>query len=114
MYRSASFGAVAPGSVGIGAGGSYADYSYDPKSGLSNDPRLISSLQFLTPAQLQTALDGGEYVTHDLVSLLTDDLTGTGAFWSGASSPPPTATNNIPIWVWVAGAGMLTLLILKR
>jgi hypothetical protein len=111
----ARIGAAAPGSVGIGAGGTYTSYSYDPISGLSNDPQLAPYLQSLTPAQVQSALDGGSSVTSDLRSLLIDEATGTGAAWQGPQPPATLASlSSVPMWAWILGGGVVALLVIKR
>lgn len=106
-------GVAAPGSVGEGAGGSYTTYSFD-STGLSSDPALAPYLQDLTPAQLQSALNG-DNPTQELSSLLIDDMTGTGAGYlpSGAAQGTGSA-NAIPMWAWIAGGGLLAVAILKR
>jgi hypothetical protein len=96
------------GIVAAGAGGYAATYTFD-SDGLSSDSRLAPALQSLTPAQLQNALDGGDPAA-DLLSLLRQDVTGTGA----GSLPCGTADNPtcgpppapIPTWVWYAGAAV--------
>jgi hypothetical protein len=100
--------------VGIGAGGSYSSYSFNPSTGLSNDPALAPYLQDLTPAQLQTALDGGDTVTQDLSSQLIDDITGTGSFLTSSTAAATSSTAGIPLWVWIAGGGLVALVALKR
>ena len=67
------------GVVQMRAGGNVSDYIFDPNTGLSHDPRLAFDLQDLTPAQLQTALSNPAGVTADLISLLNQAATGTGA-----------------------------------
>lgn len=96
------------GVVGMGAGGNAGSYRFDPATGLSNDPQLAYYLQDLTPAQLQTALDGGS-PNPDLISLLEQDLSGTGAGWlpCGTAATPacgpatPNGLASIPVWAWV-------------
>lgn len=106
---------AAAGSVGIGAGGSYTSYSFDPSTGLSNDPSLASYLQNLTPAQLQSALNGGNTVTEDLQSLFIDDLTGTGAGNLPPGAPPSNPSlSGIPTWAYFAAGGALLLLLVRR
>lgn len=106
---------ASPSSVAfIGSGGSYTSYSFDPTTGLSNDPGLPSYLQDLTPAQLQSALSGGGTVTSDLSSLLIDDQTGTGAGYIPSGAALTTAASSIPTWAWIAGGGLLAVVILKR
>jgi hypothetical protein len=98
----------------IGSGGSYTSYSFDPTTGLSNDPSLPSYLQDLTPAQLQSALNGGDTVTSDLSSLLIDDTTGTGAGYLPSGAALTTAASSVPMWAWIAGGGILAFAVLKR
>ena len=106
---------AAPGSVGIGAGGNYGAYSFDPVTGLSNDPQLAPYLQDLTPAQVQSALDGGDTVNHDLSSLLIDEATGTGAgYVPSGSAQTGSGSSDVPMWAWITGGGLLAFAILKR
>lgn len=104
----------APGSVGMGAGGSYTAYSFDA-TGLSNDPALASYMQDLTPAQLQSALNNAD-PTPGLSALLIDEATGTGAGYlpSGAAQTTTSAFGSVPTWALVAGAGVLGLLLVRR
>lgn len=102
---------ASPGSVGMNAGGSATSYSYDA-TGLSNDPQLAPYLQNLTPAQVQSALDGGDSVTGDLTSLLTQDQTGTGA--GSLPDAGGVTGSSIPMWAWLAGGGILAFAVLKR
>lgn len=103
------------GLVTMGAGGNAGSYSFDPSTGLSNDPQLAYYLQNLTPAQLQTALNG-ESPGSDLSSLLYQDLTATGAGslpCGGADNPtcgPPASTPLSTILLW--GAGILGVVLL--
>lgn len=105
---------AAAGSIGIGAGGSYTSYSFDPSTGLSNDPALASYLQNLTPAQLQTALNGGGTVTEDLQSQLIDDLTNTGSFWNAPTTTMNVTASAIPTWAYFAAGGVLLYLLVRR
>jgi hypothetical protein len=112
------------GVVTIGSGGSASSFSFDPATGLSNDPNLAYDLQGLTPAQLQTALTNPSGVTTDLQSLLYQSATGTGAgtlpCGSAGSSDPnctgglPTGLSSVPVLVWVLGGLAVALLVLKR
>ena len=108
------------GLVTIGSGGSASDYSFDPVTGLSNDPRLAFDLQSLTPAQLQTALTNPSGVTGDLLSLLNQAATGTGAGvlpCGSAGSSDPNCMGGLPLgmsataWgTWfLIGGGLLLL-----
>lgn len=111
------------GVVTMGAGGNASSYKFDPSTGLSNDPQLAYYLQDLTPAQLQTALDGLSPST-DLNTVLYQDITGTGAGSLPCGSPggtdptcsggKPTGLGTIPTWAWFAGAGLFALALLKR
>jgi hypothetical protein len=106
------------GIVTAGAGGSAGNYSFDA-DGLSNDPRLSYSLQSLTPAQLQNALDGGDPAA-DLIDLLHADIAGTGA----GSLPCGTADNptcgpapgfsSVAPWVWLAVGGLVLLTLARK
>jgi hypothetical protein len=111
------------GAVGIGTGGSALTYSFDPSSGLSNDPALPTYLQNLTPGQLQTALNGQD-PSGDLISLLQQEQTGTGAGYlpcGTAANPTCGPANggtlglnlNIPgsMWVWVGVTAALGFLL---
>lgn len=108
------------GVVTIGSGGSAADFTFDPTTGLSNDPRLAFDLQDLTPAQLQTALTNPTGITGDLINLLNQSATGTGAGWlpcgsngvaCDANLPAAPTFAGIPLWLWVTiGAGAFLLL----
>jgi hypothetical protein len=64
--------------VQAGDGGTAGSYSFDPVTGLSNDPNLAYYMQDLTPAQLQTALNG-DSPTEVVSTLLYQDASGTGA-----------------------------------
>lgn len=106
------------GVVLMGAGGNAADYTFDPASGLSNDPKLAYYLQDLTPAQLQTALTNPSGVTADLTSLLNQAMTGTGAGalpCGSANSNDPNCTGGVkssmPSWLPLALGGVGVLLI---
>jgi hypothetical protein len=109
------------GLVAYGGGGNASGYQFDPSTGLSNDPRLSSGLQDLTPAQLQTALSGGDPY-QGAMSLLQQDITGTGAGalpCGDANGPDPTcsggnASAGVPVWLWIAGGGLVALLLLRR
>lgn len=101
------------GLVTAGSGGNAGDYAFDA-DGLSNDPRLAQSLESLTPAQLQSALDGKD-PSADLLDLLHQDITGTGAGSlpcgaQGSTCGPAAAP--IPTWVWIAGAAAGALLLM--
>lgn len=111
--------------IQAGAGGSAADYNFNPPigapatpikdffinpqeptppdvAGLSNDSRLAYYLQNLTPAQLQTALDGGD-PSGALATLLYQDQTATGAgYLPNAAVPTSNPLASIPLWVWIA------------
>ena len=116
------------GLVQAGDGGTASAYQFT--NGLSNDPQLSYYLQDLTPAQLQVALNGGD-PTADLTSLLNQSQTGTGAGvlpCGDPNGPDPNCTGgaplsafglggilpSVPAWVWIAGAGGLALLLVKR
>ena len=108
------------GLVQAGAGGSAASYSFDPATGLSNDPQLAYYLQDLTPAQLQTALDGGD-PSNQLQVLLTQEstATGAGALPCGTAGNPtcgaaPTGLASIPAWAWLAGGAAVVALVATR
>jgi hypothetical protein len=94
--------------------------------GLSNDSRLAYYLQNLTPAQLQTALDGGD-INQSLIELLHQDLTGTGAGWlpcGGVNNPtcgpaggPDVGSGNsvfgnLPSGLMLIGCGLIGLVAL--
>jgi hypothetical protein len=107
------------GVITAGAGGNAGSYAFDPSTGLSSDPKLAYYLQDLTPAQLQTALDG-QSPSADLVSLFNQAITGTGAGalpCGSADSSDPTCTGggmpttNTNTWL-IAGAAALILLLL--
>lgn len=105
---------ASPGTIGMGAGGSYTSYSFD-STGLSNDPMLAPYMQDLTPAQLQSALNGDD-PTPTLSALLIDEATGTGAGYlpSGAAQTTTNAFSDVPTWAWIAGGGILAFALLKR
>lgn len=87
------------GLVTIGSGGSASSFHFDPSTGLSDDPNLAFDLQGLTPAQLQTALTNPSNVTSDLISLLNQSATGTGAGTLPCGDPTgadPTCTGGVP------------------
>jgi len=92
------------GAVGIGSGGNAGDYTYTA-TGLSNDPRLASYLQDLTPEQLQTALDNRD-PSPALIQLLKDEQQGTGAGWIPDASGTPTPN----FWMWAALAALALLI----
>lgn len=100
-----------------GDGGYASAYSFDPATGLSNDPQLAYYLQNLTPSQLQTALNGGD-PTADITNLLVQEATATGAGalpCGGPNNPScaPVATGTgIPSWVLWTGAGVGALLVI--
>jgi hypothetical protein len=86
-------------------------YLFDAQSGLSKDSRLPYQYQDLTPAQLQTALNGGD-PSQQLNELLYQDLNYSGAGTvpngGGANQPnQPSGNSAIPTWVWVAALGVL-------
>lgn len=102
----------------MGAGGSASSFQFDA-TGLSSDPRLAPYLQSLTPAQLQTALDGRD-PSGDLSQLIEQEQTGTGAGWlpcGGANDPTCSggaAASSVPLWVWLAGGGALAFALLRK
>lgn len=112
------------GLVQMGQGGSAFNYTFDA-SGLSNDPQLPLYMQSLTPAQLQTALNGGDPlpglidVTNQLVSgsglpcgtTASGDPTCAGGAGSGFNLPN---LSGIPFWVWLAGGGVLAFSLLRK
>ncbi len=113
------------GVVMNGGGGSASSYTFDPKTGLSSDPRLAYFLQNLTPAQLQGALDGQD-PTSTVRQQLIDEQQGTGDFWLTCGQPgnpcgPPADSSafsnpfsslTIPSWVWFAGAAVTGVFLL--
>lgn len=110
-----------PGSVGIGAGGSAGMYSFDA-TGLSDDPQLASYLQDLTPAQLQDALNGVAPSPTDMGTTDIATLASCATSYDPTICGPPASNPlssllpslNVPTWAWIAGAGVLGLVILKR
>ncbi len=121
---------AAPGSVGMGTGGDASSFSYSP-SGLSNDPQLAPYLQDLTRPQLQQALDGlapsavdmGIY-DNTILTTCEQNYDPTICGPGGANSTNPIAmslglsSNNlvgaVPTWAWLAGAGVLGFLLVRR
>lgn len=111
------------GLVQQGAGGSAGSYSFDPATGLSNDPALAYYLQDLTPAQLQTALNG-QSPNADLIAVNNAIMTGSGLPCGTAESGDPDCNGgaapggifaNMPVWVWVAAAaGLTAVLVIRR
>lgn len=114
------------GLVQQGAGGNAYSYSYD-SDGLSNDPQLAYYLQGLTPAQLQTALNGQD-PTADLIAVNTALITGQGLPCGTSASGDPNCTGgaplsafslsgilgSVPTWALIAGGGTLAALLLTR
>lgn len=115
MIRSVHIPLGRLGLVNAGDGGSASDYIFGDMDNLSHDPRLAPSLQDLTRAQLQNALDGGDPLP-DLLELLREDITGTGAGSLPCGQPGnpcgPENKSAIPTWVWIAGAAAAGLFIL--
>jgi hypothetical protein len=111
------------GLVQAGAGGSAGAYSFDAATGLSNDPSLAYYLQDLTPAQLQTALNG-QSPNADLIALNTAIMNGTGLPCGTTESGDPNCDGgaapgglfgSMPTWVWLAAAaGLAAVLVVKR
>jgi hypothetical protein len=111
------------GLVQQGAGGSAASYKFDPATGLSNDPALAYYLQDLTPAQLQTALNG-QSPTADLMAVNNAIMTGAGlpcgttesgdADCNGGAATGSGFLSSIPVWAWIGGAGLAVFLVMKR
>lgn len=119
------------GLVQAGAGGSAGSYTFNPQTGLSNDPQLAYYLQDLTPPQLQNALNGNS-PNADLIHLLNDEQTGTGAgslpcgttesgdpncnggqpVGGGILNSLLPSLASIPTWVWVASAGTIAAVLL--
>jgi hypothetical protein len=101
------------GIVQSGQGGNASDYSFDPSTGLSNDPQLAYYLQDLTPQQLQVALTPDptgdmQYQTtlasHNAYVTSGLDCDGTTC---GANIPANTfSLPSVPTWVWIAGAAV--------
>jgi hypothetical protein len=95
----------------MGSGQSAASFSFDPESGLSSDPKLAYYLQDLTPTQLQQAFDGQ---APDLIGLLNQETTGTGAGTLPCGQPgnpcgpaPPVNTpTNYLMWACIGLAAL--------
>lgn len=107
------------GVVTQGQGGSAASYTF--VDGLSQDPSLAYYLQDLTPAQLQTALDGRS-PTGDIITLLQQEQTATGAGYLPCGTPENPncgpvsggfSFSSLPTWAWLAG-GAFAVLLLRR
>jgi hypothetical protein len=111
------------GLVQAGAGGSAGTYKFDPATGLSNDPSLAYYLQDLTPAQLQTALNG-QSPNADLMAVNNAIVTGQGLTCGTTESGDPNCDGgaapgglfgSMPTWVWIAAAaGLAALVAVKR
>jgi hypothetical protein len=96
---------------------------YTFTDGLSNDPRLPSYLQDLTPAQLQAAFNGDDPSLQDMTgctanadgslacpqtTLVSCSSPGADPVMCGLTSAGPLG---IPTWAWLAGGGLLLLLL---
>jgi hypothetical protein len=100
---------------------SAASYTFDPSTGLSNDPSLPGYMQDLTPSQLQMALND-EDPSASLLSLINQGITGTGAGSLPCGTPdnptcgPAPSTGfggfgSFPAWVWIAAVIAGTVLL---
>jgi hypothetical protein len=107
------------GLVAIGQGGSALDYNFDA-NGLSDDPRLPVYLQSLTPGQLQTALTPdptGEATLQQSVDSLNAYISSglnCDGTTCGANIPAGFSLSSIPVWLWVAGAGLAAFTVLRK
>ena len=111
------------GLVQAGAGGSAGAYSFDASTGLSNDPALAYYLQDLTPAQLQTALNG-QSPNADLIAVNNAITSGAGLPCGTTESGDPSCNGgaapggifgSMPTWVWLAAAaGLAAFVVVKR
>jgi hypothetical protein len=119
------------GLVQVGDGGSASDYTFDPLTGLSNDPQLSYPLQNLTPAQLQTGLTNPGGVTQDLIAANNALISGSGLPCGTTASGDPTcgaagataaeplnqlknSFGSIPAWAWLAGGAGALVLVLRK
>lgn len=108
------------GLVSLGQGGSALDYTFD-SDGLSNDPRLPTYLQSLTPGQLQTALnpDPTGQMTYQQTLAANDQYVASGLNCDGTDcgTTIPTGLNlfpSIPTWAWIAGGAVLAFSLLRK
>jgi hypothetical protein len=97
----------------LGSGGSALNYTFDPSTGLSNDPALPVYLQNLTPGQLQTALSPDPSGSNTLASsqaMITALQTGAGLPCGTPANPtcgPAPSQSPIPSWIWIGGVALL-------
>lgn len=96
----------------MGSGASALNFTFDPATGLSNDPALPVYLQDLTPGQLQIALNPDPSGSNTLTSsqeVITALQTGAGLPCGTAANPTcgPPSTSAIPSWVWIGGGALL-------
>lgn len=95
----------------LGSGASALNFSYDPATGLSNDPTLPVYLQNLTPGQLQTALNPDTTGSSTLAmsqSVLQQLQTGQGLPCGTPANPTCGPTGgSLSSWVWIAGGAVL-------
>lgn len=122
MIRTVQHGRI--GLVQLGQGGSALNYTFDA-DGLSNDPRLPTYLQSLTPGQLQTALnpDPTGELTYQQTLAANDQYIASGLNCDGTdcgTTIPSGGLNlnnlfpSVPTWAWLVGGGLLAFTILKK
>ena len=107
------------GLVQPGQGGSALNYTFDA-DGLSNDPRLPTYMQSLTPGQLQVALnpDPTGELTYQSTLAANDVYIASGLNCDGTDCGTTIPTNSlfpaIPMWAWLLGGGLLAFTVLKK
>jgi hypothetical protein len=103
------------GLVQMGQGGSALDYTFDA-DGLSNDSRLPTYMQSLTPAQLQVALNpdpSGDLTLQESISS-HDAYIASGVNCDDTGCGNNLPTPSVPLWVWIAGGGLVAITLFRR
>ncbi len=107
-----------------GSGGSAGVYTFT--NGLSDDPRLAPYLQYLTPSQLQDALNdkapsGDDMGLNDYGHMAScsnpdeyDPAICGQSFDPFAGLGAAALFQKVPTWGWIAGGTVAAILLLRR